>query len=37
MATAEWTQLTLAGRSEDTELLVAILSMLDEGDPYEKR
>ncbi len=31
MATAEWTQLTLTGRSEDTELLVAILSMLDEG------
>ncbi len=31
MATAEWIQLTLAGRSEDTELLVAILSMLDEG------
>lgn len=31
MATAEWTQLTLTGRSEDTELLVAILSMVDEG------
>ena len=31
MANAEWTQLTLSGRSEDTDLLVAILSMLDEG------
>ncbi len=31
MENAEWTQLTLTGKSEDTELLSAILSMLDEG------
>ncbi|MBQ2719240.1 MAG: 50S ribosomal protein L11 methyltransferase [Clostridia bacterium] len=31
MATAEWTKLTLEGRSADVPLLSAVLSMLDEG------
>ena len=31
METTEWTKLTLKGRSEDVEILSAVMSMLDEG------